>query len=288
MDAPQRSTSWPGVSTCYSHGSQSARNAQPALPRNPFSRPPDVLGVMAETQNIKEYHSFQMSCYTLSPTVKAVSGSAAPNINSQCDAMPSPPSRLLSVLPTILAMADNAKRGLRTASTNVTSVKHYTCDKIGIWWLSSRGFRLRLLRLVASLFAILMSVTLIQSSRTKSPQAYTLVHMCRSCLIMNGDLTSTAIRLFGKLFSSQEKALVESRQSMVQHELESIWNLGRITCSYGTWLESVGILGRSDEDKVWPEEMRLRENYLVSQGDRDGRLKNAPPEDTWFTVGANV
>ncbi|KAK2038641.1 hypothetical protein LZ31DRAFT_115136 [Colletotrichum somersetense] len=186
MDAPQRSTSWPGVSTCYSHGSQSARNAQPALPRNPFSRPPDVLGVISETQNIKEYHSFQMSCYTLSPTVKAVSGSAAPNINPQCDAMPSPPSRLLSVLPTVLAMVDDAKRGLRTVSTNVMSVKHYTCDKIAIWWLSSRGFRLRLLRLVASLFAILMSVTLIQSSRTMSPQAYTLVHMCRSWSVYQG------------------------------------------------------------------------------------------------------
>ncbi|KAK2066101.1 hypothetical protein LY76DRAFT_599818 [Colletotrichum caudatum] len=242
MDAPQRSTSRPGVSTCYNHGSQSARNAQPALPRNPFSRPPDVLGVIAETQNIKEYHSFQISCYTLSPTVKAVSGSAAPNINPQCDDMPSPPSRLLPVLPAVLAMVDNTKRGLKTVSTNVMSVKHQTCDKIGIWWLSGRGFRLRPLQLVTSLFAILISVTLIQGSRTKSPQAYTLVHMCRSWSVYQGFWET--IQFSGNKLKSEVAR----------------WNLGR-----------------SDEDKVWPEEMSLRE-----------RIVYAPPEDTWFTVGANV
>ncbi|WDK09884.1 hypothetical protein CGRA01v4_01162 [Colletotrichum graminicola] len=180
MNASQRSTYWPHVSAWHNHGSQSACNAQLALPKNPFSRPPSVPGVITETHNTEEYRSFQVSCYTLSPTVKAVSGSAAPNITSQCEAMPSLPSRLLSVLPIVLAMVDNAKRELGTTSMNAMSVKHRTCGKIGIWWHSSRGLRLHILRLVMSFFAILISLTVIRNLRTKSPHTYTLVHICRS------------------------------------------------------------------------------------------------------------
>ncbi|KAK2001301.1 hypothetical protein LX36DRAFT_362961 [Colletotrichum falcatum] len=186
MDASQRSTSWPGVSTWHYHGSQSACNAQTALPNNPFSQPPCVPKAEPESKNIEEYRSFQVSCYALSPTMKAVGGSAAPNTTPQCEATPSSSKRLLPVLAVLLTMVENAKMGLGIASMNAMGVKDQTRDRIGAWWLSSRVFRLYLQRLVTAFVVILIGLTLIQHWRTKSPHVYTLVHMCRSWSVYQG------------------------------------------------------------------------------------------------------
>ncbi|TKW50523.1 hypothetical protein CTA1_1527 [Colletotrichum tanaceti] len=141
MCASRRFSYWPGLSVWHHYEAHSTCNAPSALPKNPFSRRSDAEIVVAEAQYTEDYHIFQLSCYTQSPTMMeavktaaatAATAAAAAAGNNACrrETAPSPMSRVRSLLLVPFSLMETAKTRTQTMRSNTSSVVDQHLDGI--------------------------------------------------------------------------------------------------------------------------------------------------------------
>lgn len=187
MLASRQFSYWPGLPVWHNSGAHNTCNTPSTLPKNPFSRRSDAERVIAEAQYTEDYHIFQLSCYTQSPTREAVKTAAAGNNACRRETTPCPMSRVRSLLLVPFSMMETAKTLTQTVRSSTSSVVDQVRDKIDAWWLSSRELRLCLLRLVISILMVFASATMVrQLKTTESSHGYVLVHVCQSWSVYQG------------------------------------------------------------------------------------------------------
>ncbi|TQN75070.1 hypothetical protein CSHISOI_00322 [Colletotrichum shisoi] len=122
MLASRQFSYWPGLPVWRNSGAHSTSNAPSTLPKNPFSRRSDAERVIAEAQYTEDYHIFQLSCYTQTPTREAVKTAAAGSNACRRERTPSPMSRVRSLLLVPFSMMETAKTIIQTVRSSTSSV----------------------------------------------------------------------------------------------------------------------------------------------------------------------